>query len=100
MITENELLSIADAYAAATGVSDTTISSRVFDDGKKLSALREGKDISVRRANSALQWFSDNWPNDAPWPRGVERPFRGEIPSPKAPSPLPLDKEQAVGGAR
>lgn len=68
------LLALADVYRQATGIEDRTISSRVFSDGKKLSALRGGADITVSRFNDALQWFSDNWPVQTDWPNGVYRP--------------------------
>lgn len=74
MITETDLLAIVDAFAVATGTSDTTISSRVFSDSKKLDAMRRGASITLRRANEALKWFSDNWPESADWPANVNRP--------------------------
>jgi hypothetical protein len=74
MPTHDDLLTLADAYASLTGASETTISSRVFDDSKKLAALRVGKDITLRRFNAALAWFSANWPHGAEWPREVSRP--------------------------
>jgi len=76
MITEASILSVVDAYAAATGAEDTTISSRVFADGKKIDAMRRGGSITLRRANEAIQWFSDNWPEGADWPSDIHRPFR------------------------
>jgi hypothetical protein len=74
MITEAHLLAVIDAYAGATGASDTTISSRVFDDSKKLGALRRGASVTLRRANDALQWLSENWPEGAVWPSEISRP--------------------------
>lgn len=68
------LLSVADAYKAALAIEDTTVSSRVFDDSKKLDALRSGSDITLGRFNSAMRWFSDNWPASAEWPTSVLRP--------------------------
>lgn len=63
MIDMNSLISRADAYKVAAGVSeDTTVSHRVFGDTKKLSALRRGGDITVRRFNAAMAWFDQNWP--------------------------------------
>lgn len=76
LITEADLLKIADAYSQATGASDTTIGSRVFDDGKKLAAIRTGGTISLRRANQALSWFASNWPEGAVWPADVNLPLR------------------------
>lgn len=75
MITEASILSVIDAYASATGAEDTTISSRVFADGKKIDAMRRGGSITLRRANEAIQWFSNNWPEAAEWPSDVHRPF-------------------------
>ena len=69
----DSLLTVARAYAALADVSLSTVSSRAFDDGKKLAAIEAGADIQVRRLAKAMQWFSDNWP-DGPWPSGVSRP--------------------------
>lgn len=68
------LLTVVDAYAKAECVSDKTVSGRVFKDSKKITALREGADITHRRMREALEWFSANWPENAIWPEGVERP--------------------------
>ena len=68
------LLSVADAYKAALGIEDTTVSARVFNDSKKLASLRSGSDITVGRFNAAMRWFSTNWPDDARWPAGIHRP--------------------------
>lgn len=69
------LLAVADAYKTALRVEDVRVSTRVFGDSKKLGALRTGADITVSRFNSAMAWFSDNWPENAAWPRSVNRPF-------------------------
>lgn len=71
-----ELLSIVDAYMTATGRKETTVSTTVFNDGKKLTSLRDGSaDIGTRRYNSAIMWFAANWPESAVWPDGVARPM-------------------------
>lgn len=74
MIGTADLLAIAHAYAVGADVSLTTVSSRVFDDGKKLAAIEAGGDIYSGRLNRALLWFSDNWPDGAEWPSDVPRP--------------------------
>lgn len=72
MIDLQTLLSTADAYKAATGLTaDTTVSHRVFGDTKKLGALREGGDITVGRFNQALAWFAANWPAEASRPAAL-----------------------------
>lgn len=68
------LIVIAEAYAHRASVEEKTVSSRVFGDSKKLAALRGGADITVGRFNSAMRWFSANWPAEAEWPAGVPRP--------------------------
>ena len=68
------LLSVTDAYKSALGIEDTTVSARVFNDSKKLTALRTGADITVGRYNGAMHWFSANWPEGAVWPASVARP--------------------------
>ena len=73
-IPASPLLRVVSAFAAVTGKSDSTISSRLFDDGKKIAALRAGGDITLGRYHAALRWLSDNWPDDAEWPVDVPRP--------------------------
>lgn len=69
MFTRSLLLSLIDQYKAATGVaSDGAISARLFNDGKKIAALRGGADITLGRVNAALHWLDANWPPDAAKP--------------------------------
>ena len=68
------LLALADEFKRVEQIEDKTLSFRVFGDSKKLSAMRDGADITTGRFNTALQWFSDNWPGSATWPKGVARP--------------------------
>ena len=66
MIDTQALLNRADEYKMAAGVlEDKTVSHRVFGDSKKLTSLREGGDITVRRFNAAMLWFDQNWPLSA-----------------------------------
>ncbi|AUQ49922.1 hypothetical protein PhaeoP83_01648 [Phaeobacter inhibens] len=63
---------VADAYKVAASVDrDRTVSHRVFGDSKKLSALRSGAGIDVRRFNNALRWFLDNWPEGHEAPKNL-----------------------------
>ena len=69
-----DLLALADAYQLADRISDTTLSWRLFGDGKKLPALRGDADITTKRADAAIRWFADHWPEGAIWPEDIERP--------------------------
>lgn len=74
MITETDLLSVIDAFSAAKGWKDATVSSNVFNDGKKVAQLRAGKTITLTRLNDALNYLDKNWPESAQWPANVHRP--------------------------
>ena len=74
MLNIEHLITVADEYGRAAQVEEKTVSSRVFQDSKKLAAIRGGSDITVGRYNSALAWFSQNWPEGADWPHSVPRP--------------------------
>lgn len=75
MLNIGHIIAIADEYGRAANVEEKTVSSRVFQDSKKLSAIRNGSDITVGRYNAALAWFSANWPAGASWPADVPRPI-------------------------
>lgn len=74
MLEISHLLQVVDAYRAATGVPDTTISNRLFADTKKIANLRAGADLYTARFNHAMRWLDANWPEGAVWPAGVVRP--------------------------
>lgn len=75
MLNIHHLIAVADRYAELTGVEEKTVSSRVFSDSKKLTALKAGADITTARFNQAFAWFSANWPEGAEWPHEVARPL-------------------------
>lgn len=75
MLTVDHLLRLADVYRSATALEEVTLSHRLFADSKKLSAMRDGADITVTRFNNALLWFAANWPADVAWPTDIPRPI-------------------------
>ena len=68
-----QLLRVARRYAEIEGIPLSTVSSRALNDGKKLTALEDGADITVGRLEEALRWFSEKWPG-GDWPSDVPRP--------------------------
>jgi len=68
------ILTLADAYASAAGLTRSTVSSKVFGDGKLLGRLADGRDLTTRRYVMAIEWFSANWPAGAAWPPAIRRP--------------------------
>lgn len=69
-----QLLTVSEAYAKAVGRSEARVSTIVYGAGNALLRLREGCDMGSERIHNGLQWFSDNWPEDAAWPAAVPRP--------------------------
>lgn len=66
---------VANAYCAARGLSVARVSTIVFNDGSKLGDLISGEaDVTTRRYEKALLWFSMNWPADLAWPDDIARP--------------------------
>ena len=71
-----DLLQIADEYKTVAGLDrDSTVSHRVFGDSKKLSALRDGAQLTVGRFNDAVIWFDVNWPDGANRPSALTKFF-------------------------
>ena len=72
------LLAVSAVYAEATTLSRSSVSKRVFNDGKVLDNLASGADMTIGRHATAMQWLSDNWPEGAVWPEGIARPAKNE----------------------
>jgi hypothetical protein len=70
----DQIRDLAAAYAAATGLEPSTVSWRVFGDTKKLAMIADGADLTTRRFEAAVSWFSAHWPAGAAWPATVRRP--------------------------
>ena len=79
MLFTDQLLAVARAYAEAEQVDLSVVSSRVFDDSKKLPAVAAGSaSLTLRRAEAALAWFASRWPAGASWPVAVPLPAAPE----------------------
>jgi hypothetical protein len=76
-----QLLEVAGAFAAARGhVSLKRVSTLIFNEGKKLDRLAEGRDLETGSFERAMLWLSQNWPENAEWPVRVPRPVaRSEV---------------------
>ncbi len=70
------IAAVARIYCAAKKRSASTVSRIVFGDGTKLGAILSGKaDLTTKRYENTLLWFSDNWPeNSVSWPNNIPRP--------------------------
>ena len=78
------LLTVSGRFCEARSISAARASTLVFGDGKVLTRLADGRDLTTRRLETAMQWFSDHWPEGAAWPADVPRPVR----TPSVPAPV------------
>lgn len=70
----NEAVKLADEMAAFEGVSHWAISQRIFGKGNYFECLRQGRSANYSTLERASRWFASNWPEDLPWPDGIDRP--------------------------
>lgn len=70
----DQLIAVADSYAAARKLSRSRVSTIVFNAGMALDRIASGRDLTTGNFERAMRWFSDNWPEGAEWPSQVERP--------------------------
>ncbi len=87
MFAISHFLSLVDEYRRVREVSDSRVSTLVFNDGSRIALIRGGGDLGTRRMQRAIEWFSENWPEGAIWPDGVTRP--SEAASGHSESPFP-----------
>ncbi|MEJ0017498.1 MAG: hypothetical protein WDN25_13225 [Acetobacteraceae bacterium] len=74
MTPTDALLTCASAYCARRKIVRPTLSGLILKDSRALDRVAEGGSMTMRNYQRCLQWFSDHWPADLPWPAGVERP--------------------------
>ena len=73
------ILKLAGAYCDHRGLALSTVATYSAGDGKFFKRLGEGKSCTLRVASRILQWFSDNWDDEAlEWPEGIPRPPKSE----------------------
>lgn len=71
----NDLLHLAEKYSTHIGRSEATLSNWIVGHARLFSRLRENHGCTHHTFIRALQYFSDNWPNDGlSWPEGIDRP--------------------------
>ena len=71
---KTHLVTLGAAFAAETGLAQSTIWARVVGDARFLDRITSGKGFTVKTYDSCMMWFSENWPDNAPWPAEIARP--------------------------
>lgn len=71
------LIRLVHLYGAAAGLTPRTVSTYAAGSGDFCDRLERGHDITTRRAERVIQWFSDHWPEGLEWPSDIPRPAPG-----------------------
>jgi hypothetical protein len=73
MYSTAQLVILARAYLAATGIAESTLGVHVAGNDKLFTRLLVGCDCTARSAEAASDWFDLNWPPWLAWPDEVQR---------------------------
>ena len=81
MTLTQKLLSVLEAYTAHCQLSVGRVSTLIFGGGQGFARVVSGEgSMTLRNYETAMDWFSANWPSDLGWPEGVERPVVDHVP--------------------
>ena len=70
----DHLICLSAQMADHVDRSEATLSTWCVGHARLFSRLRDGKGCNAHTYRDALEWFSDNWPEDLTWPADVPRP--------------------------
>ncbi len=68
------LAAVAAEFSRSTGRKPSGIWASAVKDARFMDRLDRGQTFTIKVFDNAMQWFSENWPEDAVWPCGVPRP--------------------------
>lgn len=71
MFTAAQTLTLARAYAAATGMSLYRVGIAACNNNKIFHRMAMGLGCHSGSIERAGAWFIANWPEEAPWPVGI-----------------------------
>lgn len=75
----DSLVRLIDLYSERVGRSPYTISQNAAGQALLHERLKNGKGTTLRTAERALRWLSQNWPPDLPWPSDIPRPPTDDV---------------------
>lgn len=70
----SEVTLLVERLARATNRSPHTIGRLAAGSGDFYIRLKNGHDLTTRRAASVVQYLSDHWPAGLAWPGDIPRP--------------------------
>lgn len=75
-----QIICAADAYCKSSGLSRARLSTIILGGGHRLDKIAQDGDLNTASFERAMRWLSENWPDSAEWPEGVERPCIAPLP--------------------
>ncbi|WP_376956492.1 hypothetical protein ABNQ39_00440 (plasmid) [Azospirillum sp. A26] len=69
-----QLTLLSETMASATGRSEARLATLAVNHGAFFDRIRGGGGCSVDMYLRVKEWFAENWPENVPWPDGVDRP--------------------------
>lgn len=70
----NQLLTLAQTYAAHVERSLFTVANRVGVHSRFFTRMETQGECRLGAYQHAMRWFSDHWPADLEWPADIPRP--------------------------
>jgi len=74
MTLREALIEAVNAFVSVSRMGQRRLSTILFGSGARFDQICAGSDISTSTFERVMQWLSDNWPEGADWPTGVDRP--------------------------
>jgi hypothetical protein len=79
--TVRRLVTLCEILAEHTGRSVSTVSRHATGSGETIARLRRGHAITTRRAERAIRFLSEHWPEAVAWPTDMPRPAQAQSPT-------------------
>ena len=73
-----QLIDLASTYERLAGVTPSSSGKRALNDNTFFSRIAKGDGFNVKTFDRLVQWFSDQWPENAEWPADLPRPIAAE----------------------
>lgn len=76
---KKQLLVLCSQYCKERDISRSRLSTLIFNGGHVIDRIAANSgDLTTRSFERAMQWLSDNWPDDLAWPDDIQRPAPGK----------------------
>ncbi|MDI2091596.1 hypothetical protein [Commensalibacter oyaizuii] len=75
----DKLLTLCFKYCEFRKITIVTLSIYIFNYSRTLNNLKNGGTITVRNYERAVEWLSDHWPENYPWPDFIQRPVKERV---------------------